>query len=119
MAKKPTSTIPQEKLDLYDALVATIPGVERKGAAMPYTSLNGHMFSFLQPDGSLALRLPKEVLKVFLTTYNTRLCEAHGTVLKEYAAVPTDVFNNTKELAPYFKTSYEYVSGLKPKATKK
>ena len=31
----------------YEALVATGPGVERKGKTMPYTSVNGHMFSFL------------------------------------------------------------------------
>ena len=31
----------------YEKLVATNPKVERKGATMPYTSLNGHMFSLL------------------------------------------------------------------------
>jgi len=34
-------------LALYEKLVATNPKVERKGATMPYTSLNGHMFSLL------------------------------------------------------------------------
>jgi len=38
---------PADKLDLYEKLVATNPDVERKGATMPYKSLNGHMFSFL------------------------------------------------------------------------
>ncbi len=49
--------ISETVLDAYDALVATHPDVERKGAATPYTSMNGHMFSFLTPDGTLALRL--------------------------------------------------------------
>lgn len=38
-------------LERYERLVATIPGVERKGRTLPYTSLNGHMFSFLGEGG--------------------------------------------------------------------
>ena len=46
-AKNKEATTPAEKVELYNKLVATIPAVERKGASMPYTSLNGNMFSFL------------------------------------------------------------------------
>ena len=48
---------PPARLELYERVVATIEAVERKGATMPYTSRNGHMFSFLDPTGSMALRL--------------------------------------------------------------
>jgi hypothetical protein len=34
-------------VDLYDKLIATNPKIERKGAANPYTSLNGNMFTLL------------------------------------------------------------------------
>jgi hypothetical protein len=44
-------------LERYERLVATNPGVERKGKTLPYMSLNGHMFSFLDSDGTIALRL--------------------------------------------------------------
>jgi len=37
----------QDPLSLYEKLVATLPGVERKGDTVPYTSVNGHMFSNL------------------------------------------------------------------------
>jgi hypothetical protein len=47
-----------EKLKLYEKLVATNPNVQRKGDTVPYTSLNGHMFSNLSKEGKLALRLP-------------------------------------------------------------
>jgi hypothetical protein len=30
---------------LYEKLVATVPGLARRGAANPYTSLNGNMFT--------------------------------------------------------------------------
>ena len=41
---KPAGSVPSDKLALYEKLVATNPSVERKGAAVPYTSWNGHMF---------------------------------------------------------------------------
>ena len=76
--------ITQEVLGLYDQIIATQPDVQRKGAAMPYTSLNGHMFSFLTPEGHLALRLPSPERQAFLASYHTRLCEQHGKVLEQY-----------------------------------
>jgi hypothetical protein len=33
---------------------------------MPYTSLNGHMFSFLTETGTMALRLPAGEREAFL-----------------------------------------------------
>jgi hypothetical protein len=41
------------RLALYEKLVATVPGLERKGATMPYASVNGHMFSLLTREGTL------------------------------------------------------------------
>jgi hypothetical protein len=67
--------ISQSVLDLYDRLIATQPDVQRKGATMPYTSHNGHMFSFLTPDGHLALRLPSSERDAFMASYRTGLCE--------------------------------------------
>jgi hypothetical protein len=32
---------------LYAKLIETNPDIELKGVRMPYTSLNGHMFTFL------------------------------------------------------------------------
>ncbi|WP_276135272.1 TfoX/Sxy family protein [Polluticoccus soli] len=119
MAKKPVSTIPEESLALFDKLVATIDGIERKGATMPYTSFNGHMFAFLTKEGTLALRLPDAALEEFLRKYKTTLCEQHGTVLKEYAVVPDSLFKKAKDLQPWFAKSYEYIASLKPKPTTK
>jgi len=47
MGKKTAEAPARSKLELYERVVATVPGVERKGATIPYTSLNGHMFSYL------------------------------------------------------------------------
>jgi hypothetical protein len=107
----------QDVLDLYDRLIASQPDRQRKGATMPYTSLNGNMFSFLTPDGQLALRLPRPEREAFMAKYQTGLCEQHGKVMKEYVEVPDRLLHDVDELAPYFKASYSYVSSLKPKPT--
>ncbi len=118
-AKKERSAVPAEKLELYDKLIATNPAIERKGATIPYTSHNGHMFSLMDDDGNLGLRLPKAEIDPFLKKYKTALREAYGIVQKEYVVVPDKLFKNTKELTPYFETSFKYVSSLKPKPGKK
>jgi hypothetical protein len=114
-----SSKVPADKLQLYEKLVATNPKVERKGAANPYTSLNGHMFTYLNASGSLALRLPPDEREKFLKKYKTTLFEAYGAVMREYVTVPDSLLKNTKELGKYFALSYEYVGSLKPKPSKK
>lgn len=114
---KAAAGIPAAKLALYEKLVATNPRVERKGAATPYTSRGGHMFSFLTKEGKLALRLPADEREAFLKKYRTRLCEQHGHVLKEYVQVPDALLKKTRELKKFFDLSYAYVGTLKPKAT--
>ncbi len=114
MAKKATG-VPADKLELYEKLVATKPGVERKGATVPYTSMNGHMYSFLTKEGVLALRLPAKEREQFLEDYGTKLVEQHGRVMKEYVEVPDSLLADTEKLKAYFDISYDYVSSLKPK----
>ena len=110
---------PAETVHFYDQLVATIPEVERKGAANPYTSINGNMFSYLHPSGSMALRLPESERDKFLRKYKTTLFEAYGVVQKEYVKVPDALLRNTKELAAHLAVSYAYAKTLKPKPTRK
>ncbi|HEX4962012.1 MAG TPA: hypothetical protein VF173_14335 [Thermoanaerobaculia bacterium] len=116
---KAQAEAPADKLALYDALVATLPGVERKGATVPYTSVNGHMFSYLGKTGTLALRLPPEARDEFLKKYKTTLCKQYGVVQKEYVEVPDALLEKTAELKTFFAQSFAYVSSLKPKPTTK
>jgi TfoX/Sxy family transcriptional regulator of competence genes len=117
--KKPKVITKADALKHYEKLVATNPAVERKGAAMPYTSVNGHMFSFLTKTGRLALRLPEEEREAFIQKYKTKLCEQNGAVMKEYVEVPGALLAKTAELKKFFEASYAYVGALKPKPTKK
>jgi hypothetical protein len=107
--------IPAEALDRYDRLVRERPHFERKGVGLPYTSVNGHMFTFLSAEGVLGVRLPTDKREEFLAQWETKLFVAHGAVLKEYVVVPDRLFRNTGEVLKYMDLSYQYVVGLKPK----
>ncbi len=107
----------QTNLELYEALVATNPDVDRKGKTMPYTSRNGHMFSFLDKQGVMALRLPKEARELFLVEFQSSLSKQYGAIMKEYVNIPQELLASTSVLKPYFDVSYDYIGSLKPKPT--
>jgi hypothetical protein len=106
-------------LALYEKLIATSSQVERKGKTTPYTSLNGHMFSFLTKDGTLGLRLANEDREEFILKFETQLMEQHGRIMKEYVVVPNDLFEGIPSLSDYFQKSMDYILTLKPKPTKR
>jgi hypothetical protein len=119
MKPQKKNNIPADKLALYEKLVKTNPKIERKGAVNPYTALNGHMFTYLNQSGSLALRLPEDERKKFLKKYKTTLFEAYGALMKEYVTVPDSLLKDTQTQQQYFQVSYEYIKTLKPKPTTK
>jgi hypothetical protein len=112
---KTRAEVPSEALERYDRLIRERPHLERKGVGLPYTSVNGHMFTFLSAEGTLGLRLPADQREEFIRKWDTALFVAHGAVLKEYVVVPDRLFRNTGELLKYLDLSYQYAVSLKPK----
>ena len=112
MSAKKTTTIPAAKLALYDKLLATKPGIERKGATIPYTSTNGKMFSYLSPSGDLRLRLPDEDRATFMKKYRSKPVVQSGVVMKDWVGVPNALFARTAELKPYLAMSRAYATRL-------
>ena len=114
---KPAAKAPPDKVALYDALIAGLADVERKGAGFPYTSLNGNMFSILGAEGVMGLRLGPAEREAFLRDHAAKLYESHGAVMKEYVAVPDALLADPAAMAPYVAASHAYARTLKPKAT--
>ena len=116
MSKKEVKSMIEKR---YDALIRTIPEIERKGAKLPYTSLNGNMFSILSKEGEVGIRLEKRDREAFLEKYETRLLHTYGAVMREYVTVPPSLLKKTKELSKYLQMSFEYAKTLKQKITTK
>ena len=116
MKKTPVSP---EQIEAYDRLLATHPEIERKGKNLLYTSVNGHMFTIFSTEAKFGIRLPKAEREAFLEEYDTTILRSYGHNMPEYVTVPDDLFEDTGTLAPYLAISYDYVTSLKPKPTKK
>ena len=104
-----------EHLRLYDEIIQLFPEIERKGKTLPYTSVNGNMFSFLSKEGELSIRLAENDRELFIKKYQSQLSVQHGVVMKEYVVVPEVVLKDKKQLKKYLKLSFEYASSLKKK----
>jgi hypothetical protein len=118
-SKKAVPAAPADRVAAYDRLVKGVPEIERKGASMPYTSVNGNMFSYLDASGAMALRLSVADRAAFIERFATTLHEAYGFIQKEYVSVPPTVLDNADLLLPYLRSSYAYALTLKPKPTKR
>ncbi len=111
---------PAEALERYTALVEAGSGdAVVKGARNPYTSRNGHMFSFLDGAGAMALRLSEELGEEFRATYESGPVMQYGSVMRGYVSIPATLLENTNELAVWFDQSYEWIGTLAPKPTRK
>lgn len=119
MSPKPAPGAPLDRVEAYDRLVAAIPEVERKGATMPYTSVNGNMFSYLDASGSMALRLSAPDRSEFIERFSTTFHRAYGIVQKEYVTVPADLLDDPAQLLSWFRASHAYALTLKAKPTKR
>jgi len=86
----------EEKDELYSKMVASHPDAIRKGDTIPYTSLNGNMYSFLAKGDFVGLRLPEAERIKFLEKYKTTLVEQYGVVQKEYVVVPDSLLKKNQ-----------------------
>ena len=109
---------PSDALKRYAAVVVG-EGQVVKGAKNPYTSRNGHMFSFLVADGTMALRLSDELADQFLSKYESGPVIQYGSVMRGYVSVPDDLLSDPAELVSWFEKAYVWIGTLEPKATKK
>jgi len=110
---------PDDKVALYEKLVATNPRIARKGAANPYTSHKGRMFSMLGKGGVMILRLPDGEREAFLKKYKTKLAVQYGMTMPGFVEVPDALLAKTSELKRYFDLSYAWLDSLSAKPTTK
>lgn len=110
---------PPEKLEQYTAVVDRAgTGAEVKGAKNPYTSRNGHMFSFLDGSGAMALRLSGELTEEFRSKYASGDVTRYGATMRGYSSVPPELLASVDELAGWFVRAWTWIGTLPPKATR-
>lgn len=107
---------PVEAFERYREVVAASSGdAEVKGAKNPYTSRNGHMFSFLDRDGTMALRLSKKLIEEYGQQFTTDPVVQYGSVMRGYVAIDDELFEDVAALTEWFDRSYDWIGTLDPK----
>ena len=120
-ATKKKTSVPPEKLELYERLVEAAGIDSKSNFGSAYTAVNGNMYSMISKYGVVGIRLPDEERETFIDEYSTEMFRADPSwpPSKNMVAVPDELLEDTKVLAPYLKRSHEYTQTLKPKPTKK
>jgi len=110
---------PPEALKAYrSAVEASGSGASVKGARNPYASRNGHMFSFLAADGTMALRLSNKLTDEFRSLYDSGDVIQYNATMRGYSSVPSELLADTAALALWFDRSWEWIGTLPAKPTK-
>jgi hypothetical protein len=104
-----------DRLAIFDAVVARIPDIKRKGRTMPYTSVNGHMFALLNKKAELGFRLGKEGMAAFFAAHDSGPHRSHGAELRGYVRLPDAMMGDLDQLEFYLRQAKTYVETLPPK----
>ena len=105
----------EEKLKIYDQLVAKCPRFKRKGKTVPYPSANGHMFSLLNKAGEIGIRFSKEVQKRYIEEFHSTIFKSYNSIMHGYVLIPEKMLEDLDNVAGYLDESYDYVMSLDPK----
>ena len=101
-----------DHLAAYAALVERHGEAELKGAKNPYTSRNGWMTSFLDPDGAICFRLGAGD-KADLLEVGGAAVEQYGKNMPDFASAPATM--SAADLDRWFATSWAHTGTLEPK----
>ena len=104
-----------DKLKVYDELIAKCERFERKGKSMIYTSANGHMFSILNKAGEIGIRFSKVTQEEYKKKYSTTIFKSYNSVMKGYILISDKMLKNKKNVMKLLNESYDYVMTLDPK----
>ncbi len=103
---------PVDRLAVYRALIDRHGAAEVKGAKNPYTSRNGWMTSFLDPDGLICFRL-STVERDELLAEGGAAVQQYNRNMPDFASAPVDMTDG--DLDRWLATSWDHTGTLDPK----
>ncbi|MCR9271010.1 MAG: hypothetical protein NXH72_13540 [Hyphomonadaceae bacterium] len=98
----------------YEAAIAASGRFERKGKANPYTSANGHMFSQINKDDQLGIRLPKSRQAELLAEYGAGPFKSYGATMRDYVCLTDDMLAMDGLIKALLDEGFEFVSAMPP-----
>lgn len=104
----------EDLIELYEQAIAATNGIERKGKANPYTSANGHMFSQINKDDELGIRLPKAMQKELLDSHGAGPFRSYGATMRDYVCLTPDMLATEGLVTQLLEMGLQFVSAMPP-----
>ena len=101
-------------ITLFEQAIASADGFDRKGKANPYTSANGHMFSQINKDDQLGIRLPKDRQKDLLAQYGAGPFKSYGATMRDYVCLTDEMLADPAFVANLLAEGFAFVSAMPP-----
>ena len=99
---------------LFEQAIEASDAFERKGKANPYTSANGHMFSQINKDDQLGIRLPKPRQKDLLAQYGAGPFKSYGATMRDYVCLTDEMLADGSLVASLLAEGFAFVSSMPP-----
>ncbi|MEM9571688.1 MAG: hypothetical protein AAF996_09485 [Pseudomonadota bacterium] len=103
-----------ELISLYERAIAASGQFDRKGKANPYTSANGHMFSQINKDDELGIRLPKDRQKQLLETFEAGPFKSYGATMRDYVCLTDEMLADPAMITALLDEGFAFVSAMPP-----
>lgn len=99
---------------LFEAAISAGDHIDRKGKANPYTSANGHMFSQINKDDQLGIRLPKPRQKALLDEYGAGPFKSYGATMRDYVCLTDEMLSDQALITSLLQEGLAFVSAMPP-----
>lgn len=110
---------PPDLVERFEATISTVPGATvRKMFGYPAAfAASGHMFTGLHED-RWVIRLPAEARAELAAAGGTPFEPMPGRPMREYVALPAEVFADVDQTRAWIERAAAYVRSLPPKEPK-
>ena len=98
----------------FELAIAASDRIERKGKANPYTSTNGHMFSQINKDDQLGIRLPKPRQKELSEQYGAGPFKSYGATMRDYVCLTGDMLADPGLVERLLEEGFDFVASMPP-----
>lgn len=103
----------KDVIALFERAIAASGQFERKGKANPYTSANGHMFSQINKDDQIGIRLPKSRQAELLAQYGAGPFKSYGATMRDYVCLTREMLEE-ETITPLLEEGFAFVSAMPP-----
>jgi len=99
---------------LFEAAISAANQIERKGKANPYTSANGHMFSQINKDDQLGIRLPKPRQNALFEEFGAGPFKSYGATMRDYVRLTDDMLADPALVTALLEEGLAFVLAMPP-----